>query len=366
MTANEYTSRSRPQEKEWRPEHRVWTERRRETLQRAPPARGAEFTGPSKADGYLDTPSPRRKIEPAHAVIKRNVKTQNMWKVMTGAPSDTTFTESEGSVMGSGTLSKQALEGRAAGVVSPKSASRPNGPEHNILTNELPGDAKPRATFKFERTDAPSRAEREASYRGNANDFEKFHGVRRHAEEVVKRDRFDHRFVRTNHVRIRRRCSEGVQHRHREDRSDTPRDRRTRPPREARGKTETEAGTFPEPRLDVRQVRVSAEPREDGEGHVLAVRFNTHACVRFGTTRVARSIGDCGTCGRSHVAYTLLRARVSGTLDARVRLCLRITPLPHPSIVFCANRRTLRLYPLGSSWNNCAASGLAGEAGFGS
>ena len=102
-------------------------------------------------------PSPRRKIEPAHAVIKRNVKTQNMWKVMTGAPSDTTFTESEGSVMGSGTLSKQALEGRAAGVVSPKSASRPNGPEHNILTNELPGDAKPRATFKFERTDAPAR-----------------------------------------------------------------------------------------------------------------------------------------------------------------------------------------------------------------
>ena len=209
MTANEYTSRSRPQEKEWRPEHRVWTERRRETLQRAPPARGAEFTGPSKPDGYLDTPSPRRKIEPAHAVIKRNVKTQNMWKVMTGAPSDTTFTESEGSMMGSGTLSKQALEGRAAGVVSPKSASRPNGPEHNILTNELPGAAKPRATFKFERTDAPSRAEREASYRGNANDFEKFHGVRRHAEEVVKRDRFDHRFVRTNHVRIKEEALRG-------------------------------------------------------------------------------------------------------------------------------------------------------------
>lgn len=209
VTANEYNSRSRPQEKEWRPEHMVWTERRKETLQRAPPARGAEFTGPSKPDGYLDTVSPRRKIEPAHAVIKRNVKTQNMWKVMTGAPSDTTFTESEGSVVGSETPSKPARMHQAAGIVTPKSASRPNGPEHNILTNELPGDARPRATFKFERTEAPSRAEREASYRGNANDFEKFHGVRRHAEEVVKKDRFDHRFVRTNHVRIKEEALRG-------------------------------------------------------------------------------------------------------------------------------------------------------------
>ena len=80
---------------------------------------GAEFTGPSKADGYLDTPSPRRKIEPAHAVIKRNVKTQNMWKVMTGAPSDTTFTESEGSVMGSGRCRSRPSR------VEPPASSRP-------------------------------------------------------------------------------------------------------------------------------------------------------------------------------------------------------------------------------------------------
>ena len=95
---------------------------------------------------------------------------------MTGAPSDTTFTESEGVRDGLG----DAVRSRPSRVEPPASsrpsASRPNGPEHNILTNELPGDAKPRATFKFERTDAPSRAEREASYRGNANDFEKFHG----------------------------------------------------------------------------------------------------------------------------------------------------------------------------------------------
>jgi hypothetical protein len=35
-------------------------------------------------------------------------------------------------------------------------------------------------------------------------------------------------------------------------------------------------------------------------------------------------------------------------------------------MVFCASLLTLRLYPLRSSWNSCAASGFAGLAGFGS
>ena len=35
-------------------------------------------------------------------------------------------------------------------------------------------------------------------------------------------------------------------------------------------------------------------------------------------------------------------------------------------MVFCASLRTRLLYWLGSSWNSCAASGFAGELGFGS
>mmetsp|Transcript_15335 Transcript_15335/g.64672 ORF Transcript_15335/g.64672 Transcript_15335/m.64672 type:complete len:271 (-) Transcript_15335:21-833(-) len=38
----------------------------------------------------------------------------------------------------------------------------------------------------------------------------------------------------------------------------------------------------------------------------------------------------------------------------------------YPSTVFCANRRTRRLYPLVSSVKSCAASGFAGDAGLGS
>ena len=78
-----------------------------------------------------------------------------------------------------------------------------DGSGQNIISNELSpgGDSQPRSTFKYEREAISSRAEREASYRGKGHDFEKMHGVRRHANAEREKEKFDQRFLRTNHVR---------------------------------------------------------------------------------------------------------------------------------------------------------------------
>ena len=63
--------------------------------------------------------------------------------------------------MGSGTLSKQALEVEPRRRLAQERVEA--GPEHNILTNELPEDAKPRATFSLSaRTRPAARRERRA------------------------------------------------------------------------------------------------------------------------------------------------------------------------------------------------------------
>lgn len=201
VSANEYNAKPRPQDKAWRPDDAEWARRRESVAARNPPARGAVFTSPSKPDGFVDRRPPRPAIVPPHESLKRNVKTQNMWKLMRGAPSDTTA-PSESS---RATTPERPGERRARITpgITPAGKAQLDGSGQNIISNELSpgGDSQPRSTFKYEREAISSRAEREASYRGKGHDFEKMHGVRRHANAEREKEKFDQRFLRTNHVR---------------------------------------------------------------------------------------------------------------------------------------------------------------------
>jgi hypothetical protein len=84
VTAREYNGRSRPQAREWNPEHPVWRARR-EARPSDVPATGGSFTSNAKPDFYADARPPRPVGNPEHLARKRTEETQNMWFIMTGS-----------------------------------------------------------------------------------------------------------------------------------------------------------------------------------------------------------------------------------------------------------------------------------------
>lgn len=84
VTAREYNGRSRPQPREWNPEHPVWRARR-EARGSDAPASGGSFTSDAKPDLYADARPPRPVGNPEHLARKKTEETQNMWFIMTGS-----------------------------------------------------------------------------------------------------------------------------------------------------------------------------------------------------------------------------------------------------------------------------------------
>lgn len=84
VTAREYNGRSRPQAREWNPEHPVWRARR-EARPSDVSATGGSFTSDAKPDFYADARAPRPVGNPLHLARKRTEETQNMWFIMTGS-----------------------------------------------------------------------------------------------------------------------------------------------------------------------------------------------------------------------------------------------------------------------------------------
>lgn len=80
----EYNGRSRPQLREWNPEHPVW-HARREARGADVPASGGSFTSDAKPDFYVDAWRRRPVGNPEHLARKRTEETQNMWYIMTGS-----------------------------------------------------------------------------------------------------------------------------------------------------------------------------------------------------------------------------------------------------------------------------------------
>ena len=85
VTALEYNGRSRPQPKEWVPDHIVWQTRRRLRRGNMNVARGGTFTDVTKPEVYADARPARPRGAPNHLATKCTEETQNMWFLLTGS-----------------------------------------------------------------------------------------------------------------------------------------------------------------------------------------------------------------------------------------------------------------------------------------